>query len=239
MGGDIVPVKPDWKHRLDDTLIAEQELLGIDHLDSNKSRLDSNIKNFTDQIKAVSIEAVEQGRDLFEGFLATVSNLEKTPIKQWDWEVAIEAAVQKLKRDFYLVVIGEMEVRLWKVVEGLPEEERGPAYDLDRITSGFVIYFLFAAKDQTDEIVKGLYEFLLGIWDRIGRVRKDVQQLADGATQRINRVHLLSEQATDSQTALQKSHILDEKQGQGVKPWSNEVLRRNFAERKLTARNMD
>lgn len=235
MGADVILTKLDWKHCLEmriliakdglrtadfgvnKTLIAGQQLLGIDYVATSqnfidKSHLDPKSKSFTDQANAINIEAVKEGRDLFEWFLSTVFDLDKTPVEKWAWEEAIENAVQRVKHDSYHVVIGGADKKSMELIDGLPEEARKPASDVFISGFRFLIYFLSLISDQMDEVLKGLYEFLLGIWDRLDRARKAVQQAAESVIQkRISGIYVLSGQAKgNSQTTLHESHTPEE-----------------------------
>lgn len=203
MSFDFTPVYLDWEKLLDkhvvivksalttndfgavDGFIVDEKTSRIDHTATFKrfiesDNLDPNLTDTTDKLEGLNEQAVEDGRSAYDDFSSTVAGLKDTPPDGTQWRIDIDNAATKAK-EAAKKTIDDAAADAKAVINGLPESARAPAANV--FTSGLnaVANFFSHVWSQIKVIAESLYQFLVGIWDKIKVALDTVQSAATTA----------------------------------------------------------
>lgn len=86
-----------------DSIIAGEQLSGIDHLATShdlidKAQIDPELKEASDKLKAINVESVTEGKDVYQEFNNTVAELKDTTPDKPAWQKKIDDAGEDAKK---------------------------------------------------------------------------------------------------------------------------------------------
>lgn len=160
MGVDIIPIEHGWEALLDKymilakhsfatndfgivhTIIAEEQLSGIDHLATfhnhiDKNHLDPKLKDVAEELHVINAKTVQYAKDRYEDFHNTVANLKEDLGSKTDkptWQEQIDDA-EELTKQASVNALDDAINAAKEVIGRLPEKAHKSA--LDVFVSGF------------------------------------------------------------------------------------------------------
>lgn len=232
MGIEITPIPAYWDVQLDQNVLLLKHSfavnnfgiwndvsaldlnLGIDRTASFNNLIDSlhldpKYKDAGDELKKINSDTVQAGQDQYKEFSSAVENLKnKTPDKaQWELDIDLAATETKKKSN---QAIDDAAAGAKEVISKLPSEARQTA--ADGFLAGYraVARFFQNVWTQIKVLAESVYQFLLGVWDKITSAWNTVTDAAKAAVSWIEGLFgqqsHLSKASSTSQTSPVATH---------------------------------
>lgn len=133
-----------------DSIIAGEQLSGIDHLATShdlidKAQIDPELKEASDKLKAINVEAVTEGKYVYQEFNNTVAELKDTTPDKPAWQKKIDDAGEDAKKlkdatsdkpewEKMIDEAGENAKKLNPDAKGVPDQLK--AFNIEAVTEG-------------------------------------------------------------------------------------------------------
>lgn len=128
--------------------------------------LDPKYKTTTDELNQINKQTVTEGKDYYKEFSDTVEGLKDTEPNKPKWELEIDRTAEETKRKSNAAIDRARDAAK-AVINKLPEPAREAATNV--FLSGFqaVAQFFENVWAQIKAVAESVYQFILGVWNKI------------------------------------------------------------------------